>query len=122
MYVSIHILRGVLESHRSEQAGYVVIPFVEGYDDIAGKILKLDHLRDPNIRPLDELLRDHFLQCVLRNMKGEREPTWDYEDAVGGGRVDLSNDLWGGEEGQAHLEFEMAYRLHNLRVEQDASS
>lgn len=55
-------------------------------------------------------------------MKGEREPTWDYEDAVGGGRVDLSNDLWGGEEGQAHLEFEMAHRLHNLRVEQEASS
>ncbi|EDR01049.1 uncharacterized protein LACBIDRAFT_333611 [Laccaria bicolor S238N-H82] len=26
---------------------------------------------------------DHFFQCVLRNMKGAGEPTWDYEDALG---------------------------------------
>jgi len=27
--------------------GHVVIPFVPGYDDIAGKVLKLDHIADP---------------------------------------------------------------------------
>ena len=119
--MSLSALCGIFESHQSEQAGYVVIPFIAGYKDIAGKILKLDHIADLNIRPLDELLRDHFLQCVLKNMKGAGEPTWDYEDALGGGRMDLSNDLWGGKKGQAHFEFEMAHRLHTLRVEQEAS-
>jgi hypothetical protein len=53
-----------VRTHQSEQAGYVVFPFVAGYTDIAGRILKLDHIADPQIRPLDELLRDHFLQGI----------------------------------------------------------
>jgi hypothetical protein len=90
------------------------------YDDIAGKVLHLDHIQDPNIRPLDELFRDQFLQCVLKNMKGAAEPTWDYECALGGGSVDLSNmNIWGGESGKAHLEFEMAHRLHGLKIAQE---
>ena len=111
-----------VESHLFKQAGYVVIPFVGGYGDIAGKILKLDHIADPHLRPLDEFLRDHFLQGVLKNMKGAGEPTWDYEDALGDGRMDLSSDIWVGKEGQAHLEFEMAHRLHSLLAEQAAGS
>ncbi|KAH9995309.1 hypothetical protein BJV77DRAFT_240040 [Russula vinacea] len=38
--------------------GHVVIHFIPGYDDIAGKVLKLDHITDGNIRPLDDLFRD----------------------------------------------------------------
>ncbi|KAH9968471.1 hypothetical protein BJV74DRAFT_272047 [Russula compacta] len=61
-------------------------------------------------------VRDHFFQCVLKNMKGVREPTWDYEDALGDG-MDLSRtDIWGGESGKAQLEFEMADRLHGIQV------
>jgi len=60
----------------------VVVPFVP-YEDVAGKILKLDHITDPNLRPLDDLLRDHFYQCVLNKMKGEGEPRWDYYKALG---------------------------------------
>jgi hypothetical protein len=113
MYVSIRSLSlSYVGSHQSKQAGYVVIPFIDGYKDIAGKFLKLDHIADPNFRPLDELLRDHFLQGVLKNMKGAGDPTWDYEDALG--RMDLPIDLWGSKEGQAHFEFEMAHRLHSL--------
>jgi hypothetical protein len=104
------------------QCGHVIVPFVPGYDDIAGKVLKLDHITNPNLRPLDELFRDHFLQGVLKNMKGASEPTWDYEDALGGGMMDLSRlDIWGGKSGKEHLEFEMAHRLHSLRVAQEAS-
>ncbi|KAF8531012.1 hypothetical protein JB92DRAFT_3139171 [Gautieria morchelliformis] len=99
-------------------ADYVVIPFIAGYDDIAGKTLKLDHINDCNICPLDELLKDHFLQGVLKHMKGAGEPTWDYEEAFDGGRVDLSNNVWSGKEGQVHFEFEMANRLHDLQVQQ----
>ena len=107
---------------RFRQRGHVVIPFVPGYDDIAGKVLKLDHITDDNLRPLDELLRDHFLQGVLKNMKGAGEPTWDYEDALGDGMMDLSRrDIWGGKLGQEHLEFEIAHRLRDLRVAGESS-
>jgi len=100
--------------------GYVVIPLLGGYDDVAGKVLKLDHILDADLRPLDELFRDHFLQAVLKNMKGVREPYWDHEDALGDGCMDLSrHNIWGGEVGKAHLEFEMAHRLHGLRVAQE---
>lgn len=111
-----------VRSHQSTQAGYVTIPFVGGYKDIAGKILQLDHIADPNLRPLDEFLRDHFRQGILKNMKGTGESTWDYELALGGGRMDLSSNLWDGKEGQAHFEFEMVHRLHSLQVEQEAGS
>ena len=103
------------------QRGHVVIPFVGGYNDIAGKVLKLDHIEDPNHRPLDILFRDHFLQCVLKNMKGVEDSDWDYEEALGDGSMDLSrHDIWGGELGKAHFEFEMAHRLHDLKVAQDS--
>jgi hypothetical protein len=100
------------------QRGHVVIPFVGGYEDIAGKILKLDHIVDPNHRPLDQLFRDHFLQCVLRNMKGAAEPTWDYEDTFGDGAMDLSREVWASEAGKRHLEFEVAERLHSIRAQE----
>jgi len=91
----VRFLSALLDLNSFAQAGYLVIPFVPGYDDIAGKILKLDHIIDQNLRPLDDLLRNHFLQGVLKNMKGTTEPTWDYEDALGSGIVDLSRpDLW----------------------------
>lgn len=98
------------------QRGYVVVPFVAGYDDIAGKILKLDHIQNPNHRPLDELFRDHFLQCVLKNMKGAAEPDWDHEEAFGDGSVDLSQEIWASAEGRDHLEFELRQRMHDLEV------
>ena len=100
------------------QRQYTVFAFVPGHEDIAGKVLNLDHIQDLYLRPLDDLFRDHFLQAVLKNMKGAGEPTWDYEDALGGGSVDLSRiDLWGGKSGKAHLEFEMAHRLHGFQIE-----
>ncbi|KAH9059680.1 hypothetical protein EDB87DRAFT_1562946, partial [Lactarius vividus] len=109
-------LRDAWDNYRfavNPDRGHVVIPFVPGYDDIAGKVLKLDHITDYNLRPLDDLFRDHFLQGVLKNMKGAGEPTW----TLGDGAMDLSRlDIWGGKLGKEHLEFEMAHRLHDLRV------
>jgi len=103
--------------------GHVVIPFVPGYDDIAGKVLKLDHIGDQNLRPLDDLLHDHFLQGVLKNMKGAGEPTWDHEEALDGGMMDLSRrDIWGGTTGREHLEYELAHRLHSVVVAQESAA
>ena len=66
----------------------------------------------PDLRPLDDLFCDHFLQGVLKDMNGTGEPTWDYEDALGDGKMDLSRlDIWGGKNVRDHLEFEIAYRL-----------
>ncbi|KIJ08760.1 hypothetical protein PAXINDRAFT_18119 [Paxillus involutus ATCC 200175] len=85
--------------------GYTVIAFVPGYEDIVGRTLMLNHIADLNLRPLDDLFRDHFTQGVLRNMKGAAEPTWDYGYVFGG--MDLSRQDLG--------EFEVACRLHSLR-------
>jgi len=76
------------------ERGYMVVPFIAGYDDVAGKTLKLDYITDPNLRPLDELFRDRFLQCVLKRKKVEYALPWDYEDDD----VDLSNDIWSGKD------------------------
>jgi len=117
---AFHIYPQCQFSPRVPQGGHVVVPFVPGYDDIAGKILKLDHIQNPDLRPLDDLLRDHFLQGVLKNMKGAGEPVWDHEDALGGGgMMDLSRaDIWSGKSGREHLEFEMAHRLYGLLIAQ----
>lgn len=113
-------IHSISSHHDFPQRGYAVIPFVPGYDDIAGNFLKLDHISDSNLRPLDDLFRDHFLQGVLKNMKGTGEPNWDYEEALSS--MDLSRlDIWGGKRGQEHLEFEIAHRLHSLQAAQESS-
>ena len=99
--------------------GYVVVPFVPGYEDVAREILKPDHIDDPDLHSLDEFFRDHFVQCDLKNMKGAGEPAW-YEGALGDMRIDLSRlDIWGGQTVREHLEFELAHRLHWTLVEQE---
>jgi hypothetical protein len=91
-FPSIHCISS---HHFFRQRGHVVIPFVPGFDAIAGKVLKLDHITDSNLRPLDELFRDHFLQCVWKNMEGVSEPVWDFEEAVGDGIIDQwRSDTW----------------------------
>jgi len=46
-----------------------------------GKSQNSTRIQGPNLRPLDLLFWDHFLQPVLKNMKDARE---DHEDALGG--------------------------------------
>jgi len=54
-------------------------------------------------------------------MKGAGETTWDYEDALCGGVMDLSRlDIWGGQRGREQFEFEMAHRLHRLHAIQES--
>jgi len=72
------------------------------------------------LRPLDELLRHHFLQGILKNVKGVGEPDWDFEEALSDGHVDLSRTkIWGTDIGRAHLEAELADRLHGVRIQQE---
>jgi len=94
-------------------------PLLPGYDDVAGKVLKLDHILDADLRPLDELFRDHFLQAVLKHMKGVGEPYWDHEDALGDSWMICQSMTSGAANWVRHLEFEMAHILHGLQVAQE---
>lgn len=85
-----------------------------------GLTLRLDHIVNPTIRPLDELFRDHFLQGVLKHVKGAGEPTWDYEDAFSDGGFDLSRqEIWGSVEGKERLELEFFDRLFEHQIAED---
>ena len=82
-----------------------------------GLTLQIDHIVDLRLRPLDELFRDHFLQGILKHMKGA---TRDYENIANDGAFDLSrNEIWSNIEGKERLELELADRLFDHRVVQD---
>jgi len=75
---------------------------------VHGSVLHLNHIVDLTICPLDELFHDHFLQGVLKHMKGAGEPTWDHDDPFGDGSFDLSRqEIWGSAEGKEWLELEI---------------
>jgi hypothetical protein len=77
--------------------------------------------RNPNVQkrylPCAELLRDHFLQCVLRHVKGsgdcsdiERRFNPDIDLRAGGFDLTTGN-WWSSSEGKKQLEAELATRL-----------
>lgn len=51
-----------------------------GNVDINGLSLQLDHIQDLTLHPLDELFTDHFMQGLLKHMRGAGEPAGTYED------------------------------------------
>ncbi|KAJ2930023.1 hypothetical protein H1R20_g7079, partial [Candolleomyces eurysporus] len=64
---------------------YRITAFTNGNEDINGLYLQLGHIRDPTMRPLDELFTDHFMQCLFKHMKGAGElgTCDDHEDDSG---------------------------------------
>lgn len=97
---------------------YRITAFTNGNADINGKYLRLDHIQDPTLRPLDELFIDHFKQGLLKHMKGPGEPAWSYEDCEDAfGDLNLSNmNIWGTREGKERLELALADRLFDHRT------
>ncbi len=57
----------------SEQNNYRITSFTNGNQDINGLSVQLDHIQNPRHRPLDELFTDHFMQGILKHMKGTGE-------------------------------------------------
>lgn len=94
---------------------YRITAFTNGNADINGRYLRLDHIQDATLRPLDELFIDHFTQGLFKYMKGTGEPAWsseDYDDAFGDHSFNLSNmNIWGTREGKERLELALADRL-----------
>ncbi|KAH9032547.1 hypothetical protein EDB84DRAFT_1561942 [Lactarius hengduanensis] len=94
---------------------YRITAFTNGNADVNDLYLKLDHIQDPTLRPLDELFTDHFMQGIFKHMKGAGEVSWSYEDfddAFGDGSFKLSNPkIWGTEEGRKRFELALSDRL-----------
>ncbi|KAI0653880.1 hypothetical protein C8Q70DRAFT_926852 [Cubamyces menziesii] len=111
----LHSAWGEYEFGVDPDDGYRITAFVSGHDTIAGRVLRLDHIVDPTTRPLDQLLRDHFLQGLLKHVKGSGERHWDFRS----GALDLSDGaLWGTGEGKERLEVELEHRLFDHRSKQ----
>ena len=87
-----------------------------------GLYLLLDHIEDPSLSPLDELFTDHFMQGLLKHMKGAGEVGWtyeDYDDALGDGSFNLFNiKTWGSEKGKTLFELALADRKLDHRISQ----
>ena len=71
---------------------------------------------EPKYHPSDALLREHFDQCVLANVKGAGEQRDDWVDSEDDHDLsDFSN--WGrrigGDKGPSRLELELATRLYS---------
>jgi hypothetical protein len=103
------------------QKDYHIVAFTNGNADLNGLHLQLDHIREPTQQPLCELFINHFMQGLLKHVKGSDEPVWTYEgreDAFDGGSVDLSKlDIWGTGEGKELFELALADRLLDHRVQ-----
>jgi hypothetical protein len=76
-------------------------------ENIGGKYLDQEFLDNPQ-RPVDELLRWHFRQAVLANMKGAGEPIFEYDFPPGS---DMVGDILRGPRPAERMEFELFGRL-----------
>jgi hypothetical protein len=85
-------------------------------ENIGGKYLDQEFLDNPQ-RPVDELLRWHFRQAVLANMKGAGEPIFEYDFPPGS---DMVGDILRGPRPAERMEFELFGRLA-AQVEMDYS-
>ncbi len=115
-YSRIHIAPQV---SLSVQNNYHITAFTNGNVDINGLSLRLDHIQDPTLRPLDELFTDHFMQGLFKYMKGVGEPAWtyeDYDDSFGDGSNLPNHRIWGTREGKERFELALADRLFDHRI------
>ena len=78
---------------------------------IAGRYLDQKFLSDP-LRPVDELLRWHFRQAVLVNMKGMGEPCFENDFPPGS---DIMGEIMSGLKGGERMEFELFNRFNAMR-------
>ena len=86
---------------------------VFGTDDLGVDGRNLDRVcRDPEDphRVCDNLLRWHFRQCVLANMRGAGELVFEH-DFTG---TDMVKEISSGPYGKERFELEVAARLHGV--------
>jgi hypothetical protein len=76
---------------------------------------------EEHFRPSDDLLRDHYRQCVLACMKAAAGPAnlrrFDPDINLGPGGFNLEDgSWWSGPEGKEQMEVELAARLHRTSI------
>ncbi|OCK73002.1 hypothetical protein K432DRAFT_314066 [Lepidopterella palustris CBS 459.81] len=86
---------------------YKIILFMPDSEGLSGKHLDQRFLNDPQ-RPVDQLLRWHFRQAVLANMRGAGEPMFEHDFPPGS---DMVGDILHGPKAAERMEFELFSRL-----------
>ncbi|EZF35531.1 hypothetical protein H109_01523 [Trichophyton interdigitale MR816] len=98
--------------------GYKVVCFGPDLLGVDGRVLD-PICRNPNdsSRVSDELLRWHFRQAVLANMKGSGDPTFEHDFPPG---TDIMADIREGPSSQKRFEIELTSRLQGFSREEEA--
>ncbi len=81
--------------------------FTPDRHDLAGKYLEQQFRDDPQ-RPVDQLLRWHFRQAVLANMRGAGVPRFEHDFPPGS---DIVSDILNVPKAGERMEFELFSRL-----------
>lgn len=92
------------------QNNYKIFCFGEDTYNVGGRILAQSARQPSNAqdRVSEDLLRWHFRQCVLANMKGAGEPFWEEDDFGGHNEIEQIMELGDAAE---RMEEEMFNRL-----------
>ncbi|KAG4444160.1 hypothetical protein IFR05_000389 [Cadophora sp. M221] len=86
---------------------YKIVCFAPDSEGIAGKYFDQRPLDDPQ-RPADQLLRWHFRQAVLTNMRGAGEPVFEHDFPPGS---DIMGSILEGPKAAERMEFELFNRF-----------
>lgn len=78
--------------------------------NIAGRYLDQTFLDNPH-RPVDQVLRWHFRQAVLANMRGAGEPCFETDFPSGS---DMIGEIMGGAKAAERMEFELFARFNAM--------
>jgi len=89
------------------QDNYKIACFMHDDDGIAGKHLDKTFVEDSK-RPVDQLLRWHYRQAVLANVKGQGEPVFECDFPAGS---DMLEEIMSGLKAEERMEFELLSRL-----------
>ena len=96
------------------QDNYKIVCFGRDGKGIAGRHLDQQLLHDPS-RPVSQLLRWHFRQAVLANMRGAGEPIFENDFPPGS---DIVGEALAGPKAAERMEFELFSRLEVRRYQE----
>ncbi|KAH8650824.1 HNH endonuclease-domain-containing protein [Tricladium varicosporioides] len=103
----IHQLFDMYEFSINPDDNYKIVCFDRDGHGIAGNFFDQRPLDDPQ-RPADQLLRWHFRQAVLVNIKGAGEPIFEHDFPPGS---DIMGSILQGPKAARRMEFELFSRL-----------
>ncbi|KAF1811697.1 hypothetical protein P152DRAFT_507894 [Eremomyces bilateralis CBS 781.70] len=103
----IHELFDMFNLSINPDDNYKIVFFTRDANGLAGKCLD-QKFRDNLQRPVDQVLRWHFRQAVLANMRGAGEPRFEHDFPPGS---DMVGDILHGPKAAERMEFELFNRL-----------